>query len=314
MCYAGEDSGDMTRTSAPGTVVVGYDGSHHADQALTWAAELASLEKRILTIVHVIKPVTALELGSLAYANMIPTEVRDAVREAGRTLMFEARARIKKANPDLEVATVLGEGDPRKILLGLSENAECLVLGSRGRGRLSSLLLGSVSVAVSRFAECPVVVVRPYNRGTVRNGVLVGTDGTERTATTVEFAYRQASMRNLPLTVLYCVPFVNDSKLPNGILDDDLPGLEEHRLLLAESVAGMEEKFPDVRARLRIGQGIADKCLIEASPTMDLVVVGHHASGAPGDLVGLGSFAPVVVEGSACPVAVVCSTGEAQDA
>ena len=54
-----------------------------------------------------------------------------------------------------------------------------VVLGSRGRGPMRTLLLRSVGVAVTKHAECPVVVVRPGNRGLVRNGVLVGADGSE---------------------------------------------------------------------------------------------------------------------------------------
>jgi nucleotide-binding universal stress UspA family protein len=296
----------MTATSkpVPGTIVIAYDGSQHAEQAMNWAAEQADREQRTLTIVHVVRPAT-LEFGSLAVAHALPDDMREAIRKSGRALMSGARARALESHPALEVATVLGEGDPRQILIGLSEEATCLVLGSRGRGRVASLLLGSVSVAVSRHASCPVVVVRPFHPGKVRNGILVGTDAGAHTRSTLEFAYRQASLLALPLTVMYCVPDLNDPDLPVGAVDDDLPGLEEHRCALAESVAGMAEKFPDVRARLRLAKGTAELCLIGASPSLDLVVVGRHHIGAA-DLLGLGSFATSVVEGASCPVAVVC--------
>lgn len=299
----GEDM-TITSTRASGTIVVGYDGSHHADQALSWAAEQADREQRTLTIAHVVRPAT-LEFGSMAVAHALPKEMREAIRESGRALMFGARTRALELFPALDVTTVLGEGDPRQILTGLSEEAACLVLGSRGRGRMASLLLGSVSVAVSRHSSCPVVVVRPFHPGKVRRGVLVGTDTGARTRSTLEFAYREASLRGLPLTVMYCVPGVHGPDVPLGVVDDDLPGLDEHRVALAESVAGMAEEFPEVRVRLRLGHGSAERCLIEASSSADLVVVGRHHVGA-GDMVGLGSAATAVVEGSSCPVAVVC--------
>src|SRR6478736_648774 len=76
-----------------------------------------------------------------------------------------------------------------------------VVLGSRGRGRVSSLLLGSVGVAVVGHATCPVVVRRPA-RDRVRRGVLVGTDLTDDSRPALEFAYGLASVRHLTLTVL----------------------------------------------------------------------------------------------------------------
>lgn len=288
----------------PGTIVVGVDASESGNRALLWAAEQAALESRDLTLVHVTRPISTSEMGWMISAQVPFTEVRDAQVAEGRDLLDEATERVRMRAPGGVVHPVLMVGDARQVLLDLSRDAHLLVLGSRGRGQVKSLLLGSVSVAISRYASCPVVVVRPHRPGEVRRGVLVGTDGSRVTLPTLEFAYREASLRKLPLTVLYCVWNLPDINLPRGILPDDTPGLEEHRLVLAESVGGMSEKFPDVRVRLRIGHGLADECLAEASRTMDLVVVGRHGSSAV-DGVGLGSFAPTVVEHSAGPVAVV---------
>jgi nucleotide-binding universal stress UspA family protein len=294
-------------------VVVGVDGSESGNRALLWAAEQAALEKRDLTLVHVTKPVSTSEMGWMISAQVPIDEVRDAQVAEGRDLLDEAKERVAWKTSAVAVHTALTVGDARQVLLDLSRDAHLLVLGSRGRGPVKSLLLGSVSVAISRYAACPVVVVRPHHPGAVRRGVLVGTDGSDQTHGTLEFAYRQASLRKLPLTVLYCVWNLPDLDAPRGMVPDDAPGLEEHRLVLAESVSGMSEKFPDVHVRLRIGHGLADDCLADASRTMDLVVVGRHGSSSA-DGVGLGSFAPTVVEHSAGPVAVVGSTSPARAA
>ena len=96
--------------------------------------------------------------------------------------------------------------DPREQLLELSKRAALVVVGSRGRGKVRSLLLGSVGVALVRHSACPVVIHRPWNPGMVRNGIVVGADGSEESRSVLEFAYQQAALRNLPLTVLHCFP------------------------------------------------------------------------------------------------------------
>lgn len=91
----------------------------------------------------------------------------------------------------------------------------------------------------------------------VRNGVLVGVDGTEGSREVPEFAYRIAAFRGLPLTVLHCC---EDAALlegiPQGLAAETQ--LEEQRLLVAESVAGIGEKFPEVRVRTELAHGPAD--------------------------------------------------------
>jgi len=222
----------------------------------------------------------------------------------GTAILETARKHVAAKAPDLEIHDVLHVSDPREVLLELSRNASIVVLGSRGRGSVRSLLLGSVGVAVSKHAHCPVVVLRPAQVGAVRNGVLVGADGTERSREVLEFAYRIAAARDLPLTVLHS--YWNAAALvegiPQGLAAETQ--LEEQRLLLAESVAGLAEKFPEVRVRTELAHGSADDCLVGAAQRMDLVVVGAHYGG-PLSRLTRGSVAASVVEHSPCTVAVV---------
>jgi nucleotide-binding universal stress UspA family protein len=168
---------------------------------------------------------------------------------------------------------------------------------------MRSLLLGSVSVAVSRFGQCQVAVVRPRAHGTVRRGVLVGTDGTAKSLPTVEVAYRQASMRGLPLTVAHCAWDFEAASVDWTIVRDE-PGSTELRLTVAETLAGMEEKFPDVQVEVVIARGRADSFLVDQGATMDLVVVGRHDRSVL-DRWGLGSVATSVIEGARSVVLVV---------
>ncbi len=151
-------------------------------------------------------------------------------------------------------------------------------------------MLGSVSVAVVRHAHCPVVVVRPGNAGKVRNGVAVGVDTTEPAQPVLEFAYRQASLHGLPLTVVHCLNYVLD--------------IDEERLALSTALAGMSEKYPDVHVTTRVGKGDPDEVLVRLGERMDLVVTGtHHGSRTRRTI--FGSVSVEVVEQATCPVAIV---------
>ncbi|MBZ5739793.1 universal stress protein [Nocardioides mangrovi] len=261
----------------PGTIVVGVDGSPSSDRALDWAIGQAVREHRQLTLAH-------------GVADPVIVEV---ARDDAVELLDRTRAYVAERAPDLAVHETTWIADPRVTLLRLAEDAALVVVGSRGRGPVRSLLLGSVSSAVSRHAPCPVVVVRPGHPGLVRHGVVVGADGTSGSTATVEAAYRQASLRHLPLTVLHCAW----DRTPDDTKDD-------LRIRAVEPLSGLAEKFPDVRARIEIAYDEPASELIEASERMDLVVVGAHHGGRFSTLVQ-GSIAQSVVEHAACPVLVI---------
>lgn len=272
-----------------GTVVVGVDGSSSAHTALGWAIDQAVAEKRPLTLVHAEASAAGLDSPSV---------------------LAQARAEVAAKAAGLDVHELLIVADPREALLQLSREAALVVVGSRGRGPLRSLLLGSVGVAVTRHASCPVVVVRPGNQGLVRHGVLVGVDGSEASRVVLEFAFRQASLRGLPLTVLHTFvdSFAYDATAGVAVpvmADLALSDLEEERLLLAEALGGMQEKYPDVRMHKELVRGLPAERLLQGASRMNLVVVGSHpGASAVSDLLR-GSVAMTVVEHATCPVALV---------
>jgi len=301
----------MTPSAAPpvspaGSIVVGIDGSAASDQALDWATQQATLEHRPLTIVHSVHLGMAGGTLWMGQPGFDVGGLLEDVRIAGKGLLDNAERRAHRHAPALAVHTILSNVDTREALLNLAERAALVVVGSRGRGPVASLLLGSVSVAVSTHAACPVVVIR-HPKGTgPRDGVLVDVDGTEESLPAIEFAYRTASFRSLPLTALHVVWDHALRGDDEHLVDDDDPGLDDERMLLSESIAGMREKFPDVQDRLVLVRGLRDHQLVRASQDMDLVVVGSRQRGLIDDFV-YGSVAPTVVEHAACDVAVVPS-------
>ena len=272
----------------PGTVVVGVDGSPSAHTALGWAIDQATAEHRPLTLVH--------------------AEARRATT-GGRAVLDHSYDEVSKRAPTLEVHRLLSVSEPRRLLLDLSADAALVVVGSRGRGPVRSVLLGSVGVAVARHASCPRVVVRPGHPGLVRHGVLVGVDGGQRSRGTLEFAFRQASLHRIPLTVLHTYV---DSIVYGGVAGAPVPSmsdvrlddLERERRLLAESMSRLQEKHPDVRVRAELAPGQPVEQLLERAARMNLVVVGSHDRSTASELL-FGSVAAHVVEHASCPVAIV---------
>jgi nucleotide-binding universal stress UspA family protein len=138
-------------------IVVGVDGSESSTAALVWAIDEA--ERRGASVEAVCAWVYA--IGAPPYL-VGGGSVHDyLVREAEETVNAAVTAaRSERPGSTVTITSETMPGPPALALLRRSHDAELLVVGSRGRGGFSSLLLGSVSQQVTMHATCPVVVVR----------------------------------------------------------------------------------------------------------------------------------------------------------
>ena len=145
-------------------IVVGVDGSAGAGQALEWAVAEAGLRKATLHVVHawMVPLIEAIPdawvIGSPAIE---PTdeEVYEHLAAASRKVLDQALDQARALEPQLELLGELVEKRAAPALIAAAEHAELLVVGSRGRGGFTGLLLGSVSGQCVHHASCPVVVV-----------------------------------------------------------------------------------------------------------------------------------------------------------
>lgn len=139
-----------------GKIVVGVDGSPGSRAALHWAHDEAALRKATLVTVTVWQFPVMTSLP--AFGAMPPPEDMGGDAEAAllRTLSEEGIA----ASDEVPVTTVVAEGAAAPALLDAAADADLLVVGSRGHGGFTGLLLGSVSQQCVSHAPCPVVVVR----------------------------------------------------------------------------------------------------------------------------------------------------------
>jgi nucleotide-binding universal stress UspA family protein len=284
----------------PGTIVVGIDGSDSSAQALDWAIAHAIAERRELTLVHVTGPVTP------TYADRAVADPQRAfhdLEDAGHAVLARTRAAVAERAPGLVVNELFRVDDPRQVLLDLSRDAALVVVGSRGRGMLRSLLLGSVGVAVVRHAHCPVLVHRPTDL-TGHEGIAVAVDASVESAPVLEFAYRQAELFDRQLTVLHCLWDELAASTGTYLISVEGAEFEEQRLLLAETMAGMSEKYPDVRVETKLARGVPAEMMTRLGERMELLVVGHHQRGRLRQSL-IGSVAISTVEHARCPVAVV---------
>jgi nucleotide-binding universal stress UspA family protein len=288
----------------PGCIAVGVDAAQPTVHALDWAADLAALEQRHLILVHGTGSPLSAGSASITQGTPDPLELFSDLQAAARALLARATTRVVSRQPGLVVHQVVRSTDARQALLDVSADAFLIVLGSRGRGHVLSIALGSVSEEVVSRATCPVVVIRPRHDLIDPQGVLVGTDGGPVSLPALRFAFHFASRHGLPLTVMHTVWDVIAATLPARVESAEEPDLERVRRSLVESMATPAAEYPDVSPRLLIGHGVPAECLLTMADSMDLVVVGHHERGLLGRLTH-GSTATAILERAAVPIAVV---------
>lgn len=290
----------MKTSVTPGSVIVGVDGSVGSDAAVAWAAAYAATHRRRLTIVH--------GAGAPVVTDFVIDldEARKTLRIAGRRKADHALSVAQSAGgPSLDISVHVELCEPRSLLVETAAGAHLLVVGSRGHGAVLSLLLGSVSVAVTALAPCPVAVVRRSADDDALRPVVVGVDGTADSAGALTLGFELAAQQRRPLEVVHAAGEAWLFPVP----DAAAPGMAEEvradwQLLLAESVAGYSEKFPDVTFTSDVVQGSAAEVLVAASEHASTLVVGARGRGALARRL-LGSVSRSVVEHAHCTVVVV---------
>jgi nucleotide-binding universal stress UspA family protein len=177
-------------------LVAGVDGSPHGREALRFALSEAALRGARVVAVHAwsIPPLTT---GGVA---IIPAYdiVRDELRQAAAETLAREIESVASAAPAVTVDAEAPQGDAAGALVERAAGAELLVVGSRGRGSVAGVLLGSVSQALLNHAPCPVAVVHAAERA-LSSRVVVGFDGSPGARDALEWAFAEASLRSVPV-------------------------------------------------------------------------------------------------------------------
>jgi len=285
-------------TSAGASIVVGVDGSSRSLIAVEVAAAEAALRHRPLRIVHAFTWPPASTTPGLAGSGP------QAYREQAQRYLAEANRMAGKCAADVTSTQELIPGSAVPVLLDASRDAALLVLGDRGLSGLTELFIGSVAGHAVTHACCPVVIVRgdPRHDGPV----VAGVDGSVTSALALGFAAQEAALRGVDLVAVHAWSGNDGTEL-----NADLPmtyefwsGEEEEQRVLAEAVAGIAERYPDLRVRRQSRRGSARRMLTGWSRVAQLVVVGDRGHGGFAGL-RLGSVSQHLIHHAGCPVAVV---------
>ncbi|MEU8523282.1 universal stress protein [Streptomyces sp. NBC_01216] len=279
-----------------GHVVVGVDGSPSGRAAVLWAAAEADRRGRPLRLVH------ASDTDRRAlYAN---AETLQAVREAGRDLLAEATREVGDRFPDLAVTRELSRQEPVAALRAAAGHRGTIVVGNRGLGGFSSLMLGSVGLGVAARADVPVIVVRGEGRrpdtGSVTAAVHDAADLRWLLHAAAEADARKAALRLVSVwNVLTHIGSV-------ATMLDDLDGIARQRV---QEVKELADRVRALYPRLIVGHHVetgtsTPGILIQASSHTDLVVMGRDRR-ALGVGPSLGRVAHTLIHHAHCPVEIV---------
>ncbi|GAA2911902.1 universal stress protein [Streptomyces erythrogriseus] len=285
----------------PLPMVVGVDGSESSLRAVDWAADEAGLRELPLRIVHAYRW-DRYEGGSLAREFDEPSR-----RVTPDDILVVAGRRARRHHPDLAVTTEAVAEEPEYVLLREARNASAVILGTRGRGELADLLLGSVSLTVAATANCAVVVVRGSHDNRAVEGrhrrVVVGVAAAPTAA--VRFATEEARRRGAVLDAVRAWRCPTHDTADHPLLTGTPERVHEERA--AEELQAVLVDTPaDVRLHRLTVEGPAWRVLLNASYGADLLVVGRRRPGQFGHR--LGRVAHTLLHHSACPVAVVPDT------
>lgn len=322
-------------------IVVGVDGSEHADSALLWAW----LESQGQGT-----PLTAANAGGAATSGSdeathtfgapgYPSTITDAVARLNDALQHQyadflpAGVDLSAGPAALGIRGVTVSGPIVPGLLECARDAQMLVVGRRGLGRLGRIFMGSVSAGLAREAQIPVTIVPtrwPYTEadplvdasgatdqntpaqvhaGAGPRRVVVGVDGSTSSRTALEYGIHVARRTGAVLEAVACWQIMSVAPLPHG--HGWAPPLEDYETHVTEMLdATLTLAFeavgplPDGSVHRVVKHAAAARGLLEHAVGAERVVVGHRGLGGFDRLL-LGSVSSQLIEHAPCPVTVI---------
>ncbi|MCQ9331979.1 universal stress protein [Corynebacterium phoceense] len=287
-------------------VVVAVDGSEASKNAVRWAANTAMKRGIPLRIA------SSYTVPQFLYAEGMvpPKELFDDLQAETLEKIEAARAVAHEVAPDIKIGHTIAEGSPIDMLLEMSHDVTMVVMGSRGMGGLSGMVMGSVSASVVSHASCPVVVVREDNQvteSTKYGPVVVGVDGSEVSQKATHYAFAEAAARGAELIAVHTWMDMQVQASLAGLSAAQAEWAEvekEQGALLTERLAEFQAEYPDVPVKKVIARDRPVRALADAAAGAQLLVVGSHGRGGFKGML-LGSTSRALLQNAPCPMMVV---------
>ena len=281
------------------SVVAGVDGSQSALRAARWAAREAARRRVPLRLVHAYGIPVGYPPGFVDWHVL-----HEALLARGRGWLEQARLAAEETAAGLVIEVGEVQGGAVPVLVGESARAGLVVLGTRGLGGFSGLLVGSTAVELAAHARCPVVTVRGADAGT--GPVVVGVDGTSAGDAVIAFAFAAASARGTGLVAVHTwTDLLLETAFAGGAAALDFAPLAQRvEEVFGERLAGWQEKYPEVVVSRQVSRERAAPALLRHAEGAQLLVVGTRGRGGFRGLL-LGSTSQHLLHHAPCPVAVI---------
>ena len=286
-------------------IVVGTDGSRESRHAVEWAAREAVLRDAPLRIVSAASmlPKMAGSHGTSEYET-----VTDVLRDERDAALASAASVAGATAPGLLIDSDQLTGAPALAVTEAGNGAAMLVVGSRGVGAFTAMLLGSVSRYAALHASCPVVVI-PDETWAPHKLIGVGVADPEGSSAALEFAFEEAARRQAGVLAVHSwhTPQFDVSRAghaPAGPAADVLAAAAAQNL---DALLGTwREKYPDVQVSHDVVHGHPGRTLVGVSARADMVVIGRRSTHATQH--GPGTVTHAVLNHAHGPVVTVPSS------
>lgn len=282
-------------------IVVGTDGSPHAQAAVDVAAYEAAVRKAPLKLIFTFPPrYSRFDVGESGIAQPI---IDGCLR-----VLENEKARVLERHDDLEIETAFFEQAAAEALVEASSEADLVVVGARGMGAIRRLFVGSVSRAVASDAHCPVLIVRK-GADSVDGSIVVGLGPDEGASEVLDCGLQFARAHGVPLKAIH-----GRQHAGANVYDIEI---EAYREAVTQRMAAVDEQtkqrfdevaaaYSDVDATFEASSDHAVDALLEAGEDAALIVIGRCAKDKKNQHV-LGSVAEGVLAEAARVVVVPMS-------